>query len=136
MVKHKTDLNLQDISEKRIEKQMKNHRTACVRRNLKDGLALTPPCHRQGDHPLDQAAQRPIQPGLKHLQGIHIFSGQPVPASSSGPILTGQHPSCSRSPRPGCSTPIGLHKGRVEGENNLFLMQPRIQFVFWAGIAQ
>ncbi|KAK4813670.1 hypothetical protein QYF61_017637, partial [Mycteria americana] len=31
--------------------------------------------------PLDQVAQSPIQPGLKHFQGwgIHNFSGQPVP---------------------------------------------------------
>ncbi|KAK4822067.1 hypothetical protein QYF61_009328 [Mycteria americana] len=36
----------------------------------------------QGHLPLDQVAQSPIQPGLKHFQGgaIHNFSGQPVPA--------------------------------------------------------
>jgi len=35
----------------------------------------------QDCHPLDQAAQDPIQLGLEHLQGcgIHNFSGQHVP---------------------------------------------------------
>ena len=45
---------------------------------------------RQGHQPphlLDQAAQGPIQPGLEHLQGqgIHNFSGQPVPAPYHSP---------------------------------------------------
>ena len=43
------------------------------------------PCHRQGcqalDQVLDQIAQGPDRPSLKHLQGwgIHNLSGQPVP---------------------------------------------------------
>jgi len=38
-------------------------------------------CHAQGCQPLDQAAQGPIQPVLKHLQGCstHNFFGQSVP---------------------------------------------------------
>jgi len=38
-------------------------------------------CHWQGYPPLDQVAQRPIQPGLEHCQGggIHSYSVQPVP---------------------------------------------------------
>ena len=49
-------------------------------------MKFQPPCHRQDHQPphliLDQAAQGPIQSGLKHLQGwgIHSLSGQPVPA--------------------------------------------------------
>jgi len=41
----------------------------------------TTPCYRQGPLPLDQVAQRPILPGLEHLQGwvTHSFSWQPVP---------------------------------------------------------
>jgi len=48
-------------------------------------MDLQPPCHRQGHQSphliLDRAAQGPIQPGLKHLQGwgIHNLSGQLVP---------------------------------------------------------
>jgi len=40
-----------------------------------------PPCHGQGQLPLDQVAQSSIQPGLEHCQGwgSHNFSGQLVP---------------------------------------------------------
>jgi len=40
-----------------------------------------PPCYVQDRHPLDQAAQSHIQPGLECLQGwgIHNLLGQPVP---------------------------------------------------------
>ena len=49
-------------------------------KGLEDHLAPIP-CHGQGCHSPVQAAQNPIQPGLKHLQGwgTHSFSGQPVP---------------------------------------------------------
>jgi len=42
---------------------------------------LPNPCHGQGCHPPDQAAQCPIQPGLEPLLGWGIcsFSGQPAP---------------------------------------------------------
>ena len=58
-----------------------NHRMAQVGRDLKDHEAPTPH-HRQGHQPphliLNQAAQGPTQPGLKHLQGrgTHSLSGQ------------------------------------------------------------
>lgn len=44
----------------------------------KDHL-VKPPCHRQGQMPLDQAAHSPIQPGLQHFQGwgIHNFPSAP-----------------------------------------------------------
>ena len=43
------------------------HRTVCVAKKLIDHLVALP-CHGQGHLPLDQVAQRPIQPGLEHFQ--------------------------------------------------------------------
>lgn len=39
-----------------------------------------PPTMRQGDFPLDQVAQDPIQPVLQHFRGwdVHRFSGKHV----------------------------------------------------------
>ena len=53
-----------------------------VGRDLKDHLVPTP-SHRQGHLPPDQAAACTIQSDLEHCQGqgIHSFSGQPVPVS-------------------------------------------------------
>ena len=48
-------------------------------------ITFQPPCHRQScqllDQVLDQIAQGPIEPCLKHLWGwdIHNPSGQPIP---------------------------------------------------------
>jgi len=44
-----------------------------------------PLCHEQGHLPLDQVAQRLVQPGLEHCQGggIHNFSRQPVALKST-----------------------------------------------------
>ena len=49
---------------------------------LKDDV-VHPPCNEQGHLPLDQVAQRPIQPDIECLQawGIYHLSGQPVPVS-------------------------------------------------------
>jgi len=81
-------------SETFIESQ--NHRLAWVGRDPKDH-PVPNLGHRQGQQPpylvLDEAAQGPIQPGLEHPQGwgIHIVSGQPVPAPhhslSKNPVL-------------------------------------------------
>jgi len=51
---------------------------------LEGNLKITqfqPPCHGQGQLPLAQVAQSPVQPGLEHFQGggSHSFSGKPVP---------------------------------------------------------
>ena len=51
---------------------------------LDETLKITsfqPPCHGQEHLPLDQVAERPIEPGPEHCQGggSHSFSGQPVP---------------------------------------------------------
>jgi len=53
---------------------------AYVRRDFKAHL-VPAPCHGQGCHTVDQAAQGPIQPGFECLQGWSIcnLSGQPVP---------------------------------------------------------
>ena len=65
---------------------------AWVGRDLK-GHQFPTLLHMQGHQPpdliLDQAAQGPIQPGLKHLQGwgIHNLSGHPVPAHALWEVL-------------------------------------------------
>jgi len=48
--------------------QVHNHRMVCVGRDLRDHPVPTP-CHGQGCHSTDQAAQGPIQSGFEHLQG-------------------------------------------------------------------
>ena len=45
-----------------------NHRIAWVRRHLED-QEVSAACCGQDCCPPDQAAERPIQPGLEHLQG-------------------------------------------------------------------
>jgi len=52
---------------------LKAHRIAWVGKNLKDSPVSTP-CHGQGCHPLDEAAQDLIQPGFEHLQGLATAS--------------------------------------------------------------
>jgi len=51
-----------------------------VGKNLKNH-PVPNPCHRQICHPLDQAAQGPVQPGPEclHRWGNQSLSGQPVP---------------------------------------------------------
>ena len=74
----------------------------------------------------------------RHVPALWQFSWP-----SSGPSLTGPCLPCAQSPRTGCSTQVGSHKRRIEGENHLIsqhtwvidkflLMQPRIWLVFWA----
>ncbi|KAK4821804.1 hypothetical protein QYF61_003833 [Mycteria americana] len=67
---------------------VQTHRMIWVAKDLKDHLVPTP-CHGQGQLPLDQVAQSPMQPGLEHFQGwgIHNFSGQSVPVPHHPLIL-------------------------------------------------
>ncbi|KAJ7417966.1 hypothetical protein WISP_61759 [Willisornis vidua] len=62
-----------------------NHRVVWIRRDLKDHPVPTPLCHGQGQLPLDQVPQSPVQPGFEHFQewDIHYFSGKPVPVPHS-----------------------------------------------------
>jgi len=55
---------------------------AWIGRDLSDPLVRAP-CCRHRHLPLDQATQRPTQPGLERSQGegIHNLAGQPVPVS-------------------------------------------------------
>ena len=56
---------------------------------FKDHL-IQSPCHGQGNLPLTQVAQSPIQHGFEQFQwwGTHIFSEQPIPVS--------HHPHCKK----------------------------------------
>ena len=46
---------------------------AWIGRDLKDHVVPNP-CHEEGCHPSDQAAQGPIQPVLEHLKGWSLLS--------------------------------------------------------------
>lgn len=76
------------------------------RNTEKDHRDLFPTlCHGQGQLPLDQVTQSPIQPGQEHFQGwsIHSSSGQPVPLSEWGIfflISNLSQPSLSAKPFP------------------------------------
>lgn len=76
---------------------MNCQRTIWIGKDLKDHLVL-PPWHRQGQLPLDQVAQSPIQCGLEDFQGWaataslgNLFHSHPPPVNNSFLILKTKH---------------------------------------------